>query len=113
MDKHFKWKHLEDLNFIAAMGTALGGRYAIDERFLARFIKFNVLVPDDEALCVIYTTNLVHHLSSFAEKVRICARPIVEIMLAIFRVIHIVFCLVFTFSVLRCPSILCLYSPPI
>lgn len=77
---------MEDLNFIAAMGVPLGGRYAIDERFTSRFFMFNVLVPDDESLCDIYTTDLSHHLSSFAEKVRICARPIVEIMLTIFRV---------------------------
>lgn len=86
MDKHFKWKHLEDLNFIAAMGAARGVRYDIDERFLARFFMFNVPPPDDDCLCDIYTTQLTGHLSSFAEKVKICARPLVEIMLSAFRV---------------------------
>lgn len=88
MDKHFKWKHLEDLNFIAALGTAQGVRYDIDPRFLARFFLFHVPSPEDEALCDIYTTLLTGHLSSFAEKVKICARPLVEIMLSVFRVSH-------------------------
>lgn len=86
MDKHFKWKHLEDLNFIAAMGAARGVRYDIDERFLARFFMFNVPPPEDDCLCDIYTTLLTGHLSSFAEKVKICARPLVQIMLSAFRV---------------------------
>lgn len=86
MDKHFKWKHLEDLNFIAAMGSAAGVRYAMDERFLARFFLFHVPQPEDASLRDIYTTLLTGHLSSFSEKVRICAAPLVEIMLNVFRV---------------------------
>lgn len=86
MDKHFKWKHLEDLNFIATMGSAAGVRYSVDERLLARFFMFHVPTPDQATLRDIYTTLLTGHLSSFAEKVRICAAPLVEIMLTVFGV---------------------------
>lgn len=86
MDKHFKWKHLEDLNFIAAMGAAVGVRYTTDERFLARFFMFQVDPPTDESLGRIYTTMLTDYLSSFSEKVRLCVGPLVEIMLSVFRV---------------------------
>lgn len=86
MAKHFKWKHLEDLNFIAAMGSAQGVRYDTDARFLARFLMFHVPTPEEESLRDIYTTLLTGHLSSFAEKVRICVGSLVEIMLTVFRV---------------------------
>lgn len=88
MDKHFKWKHLEDLNVIATMGMAAGVRYDIDERFLARFFMFHVPLPEESSLRDIYTTLLTGHLSSFADKVRICAGPLVEIMLNVFRVTY-------------------------
>lgn len=89
MDKHFKWKHLEDLNFIAAMGSALGVRYTMDERFLARVFTFLVPDPDDDSLRDIYTTLLTGHLSSFSDKVKICTAPLVGIMLNVFRVSQI------------------------
>ncbi|MGH0156714.1 UNVERIFIED_CONTAM: hypothetical protein FKN15_032047 [Acipenser sinensis] len=59
--KELNCKFLRDLDFIAAMGKAGGGRNEVDPRFISLFTVFNVPFPEEESLHLIYTSILKGH----------------------------------------------------
>lgn len=59
--KDLNYKILKDLDFIAAMGKAGGGRNEVDPRFLSLFSVFGIPFPSMESLHLIYSSIIKGH----------------------------------------------------
>eukprot|EP01059_Diplonema_ambulator_P016442 TRINITY_DN279_c0_g1_i2.p1 TRINITY_DN279_c0_g1~~TRINITY_DN279_c0_g1_i2.p1 ORF type:complete len:4165 (+),score=1710.28 TRINITY_DN279_c0_g1_i2:209-12703(+) len=63
--KDLQWKHIRDIEYVAAMAPPGGGRNALDPRFVSLFASFNIPFPAEESLETIYNEILKTHLTSF------------------------------------------------
>lgn len=59
--KELNYKILKDLDFVAAMGKAGGGRNEVDTRFISLFSVFSIPFPSEESLNRIYASILKGH----------------------------------------------------
>lgn len=59
--KELNYKVLKDMDFIAAMGKAGGGRNEVDSRFVSLFSVFSMPFPAVESLHLIYASILKGH----------------------------------------------------
>ncbi|KAK3924935.1 Dynein heavy chain 10, axonemal [Frankliniella fusca] len=85
-DKDLNWKQLKDICFFSAMGTAGGGRNAVDPRFLSLFAVLSLVFPSDETLKYIYNSILSGHTKSFSDEVRKVVPALVDINLGLYKV---------------------------
>ncbi|KAJ9456696.1 Dynein-1-alpha heavy chain [Diplonema papillatum] len=63
--KDLVWKHIKDVEYVAAMAPPGGGRNALDPRFVSLFASFNIPFPATQSLETIYTQILHSHISTF------------------------------------------------
>uniref|UniRef100_A0A3P8UAE7 Dynein axonemal heavy chain 10 n=1 Tax=Amphiprion percula TaxID=161767 RepID=A0A3P8UAE7_AMPPE len=68
--KELNYKILKDLDFIAAMGKAGGGRNEVDPRFVSLFSVFGIPFPTVESLQLIYASIIKGHTWQFEDAIQ-------------------------------------------
>uniref|UniRef100_A0A3Q1G9E8 Dynein axonemal heavy chain 10 n=1 Tax=Acanthochromis polyacanthus TaxID=80966 RepID=A0A3Q1G9E8_9TELE len=68
--KELNYKNLKDLDFIAAMGKAGGGRNEVDPRFVSLFSVFGIPFPTVESLQLIYASIIKGHTWQFEDAIQ-------------------------------------------
>uniref|UniRef100_A0A8C3JB17 Dynein axonemal heavy chain 10 n=1 Tax=Calidris pygmaea TaxID=425635 RepID=A0A8C3JB17_9CHAR len=87
--KEMNCKLLRDLDFIAAMGKAGGGRNEVDPRFISLFSVFNIPFPSEQSLNLIYASILKGHTAMFNESVSAISDKITVCTLELYKkIIH-------------------------
>lgn len=71
--KEMNCKLLRDLDFIAAMGKAGGGRNEVDPRFISLFSVFNIPFPSEQSLNLIYASILKGHTAVISLFLKDCS----------------------------------------
>ncbi|XP_064322361.1 dynein axonemal heavy chain 10 [Phalacrocorax carbo] len=85
--KEMNCKILRDLDFIAAMGKAGGGRNEVDPRFISLFSVFNIPFPSDQSLNLIYASILKGHTAMFSESISTISDKITACTLELYKMI--------------------------
>ncbi|XP_074463065.1 dynein axonemal heavy chain 10 [Larus michahellis] len=85
--KEMNCKLLRDLDFIAAMGKAGGGRNEVDPRFISLFSVFNIPFPSEQSLNLIYASILKGHTVMFNESVSAISDKITVCTLELYKMI--------------------------
>lgn len=86
-DKDLNWKNLRDLNYMAAMGKAGGGRNVLDPRFLSMFSVFHVTFPSDNTIMNVFSSILNAHLEPFSPYIQQAVAPLIQITLDLYKLI--------------------------
>ncbi|XP_029296329.1 dynein heavy chain 10, axonemal [Cottoperca gobio] len=68
--KDLNYKILKDLDFIAAMGQAGGGRNEVDSRFVSLFSVFSIPFPAVDSLHRIYASIINGHTRAFEDAIQ-------------------------------------------
>lgn len=68
------------------MGTAGGGRNAVDPRFLSLFSIMSLVFPSDETLKYIYNSILAGHTKPFTEEIQRVVPLVVNMNLGLYKV---------------------------
>eukprot|EP01135_Chromosphaera_perkinsii_P002697 Nk52_evm65s226 gene=Nk52_evmTU65s226 len=68
--KELNWKYIRNIQFVAAMGLAGGGRHEVDPRFISLFSTFNITFPSTTTLESIYSQILERHLKPFSTEIK-------------------------------------------
>ena len=82
--KDLNWKNMKDIDYIAAMGKAGGGRNETDPRFVSLFSVFNMTFPDEQSLFKIYNSILEGHLTPFPTEIQKMASTITEMTMHLY-----------------------------
>ncbi|KAM6051570.1 dynein axonemal heavy chain 10-like [Theristicus caerulescens] len=85
--KEMNCKLLRDLDFIAAMGKAGGGRNEVDPRFISLFGVFNIPFPSEQSLNLIYASILKGHTAMFNESISTISDKITVCTLELYKMI--------------------------
>uniref|UniRef100_A0A8B9MLI2 Dynein axonemal heavy chain 10 n=1 Tax=Accipiter nisus TaxID=211598 RepID=A0A8B9MLI2_9AVES len=83
--KEMNCKLLRDLDFIAAMGKAGGGRNEVDPRFISLFNVFNIPFPSEQSLNLIYASILKGHTAMFNESISTISDKITVCTLELYK----------------------------
>ncbi|XP_040982062.1 LOW QUALITY PROTEIN: dynein heavy chain 10, axonemal [Aquila chrysaetos chrysaetos] len=83
--KEMNCKLLRDLDFIAAMGKAGGGRNEVDPRFISLFSVFNIPFPSEQSLNLIYASILKGHTAMFNESISTISDKITVCTLELYK----------------------------
>lgn len=82
--KDLNWKNMKDIDYIAAMGKAGGGRNETDPRFVSLFSVFNMTFPDEQSLFKIYNSILEGHFTPFPSEIQNMASNITEMTMRLY-----------------------------
>ncbi|XP_071619148.1 dynein axonemal heavy chain 10 isoform X2 [Heliangelus exortis] len=85
--KEMNCKLFRDLDFIAAMGKAGGGRNEVDPRFISLFSVFNTPFPSEQSLNLIYASILKGHTAMFNESIAAISDKITLCTLELYKLI--------------------------
>ncbi|XP_051490092.1 dynein axonemal heavy chain 10 [Apus apus] len=83
--KEMNCKLFRDLDFVAAMGKAGGGRNEVDPRFISLFSVFNIPFPSEQSLNLIYASILKGHTTVFNESVSAISDKITVCTLELYK----------------------------
>jgi dynein heavy chain len=83
--KDLNWKMFKDVQLIAAMGKAGGGRNEVDPRFISLFSAFNATFPSMDSLSHIYFSIITGHLQTFKKSVQALAKPITDATIELYQ----------------------------
>ncbi|XP_078467787.1 dynein axonemal heavy chain 10-like [Lampetra planeri] len=83
------YKNVKNLDFLAAMGKAGGGRNEVDPRFTSLVSTFIVTFPKEESLHHIYASILKFHTTTFSDEVQSLCEKITACTLKLYNnVVH-------------------------
>ncbi|KAF8569239.1 hypothetical protein P879_02503 [Paragonimus westermani] len=83
--KDLNWKRMQDLSYLASMGSPDGGRQEVDPRFTSQFSVLNVPAPSKDTLKRIYNSILAGHTAEFDASVKDAYEKITTMTLNLFR----------------------------
>ncbi|XP_041853005.1 dynein heavy chain 10, axonemal [Melanotaenia boesemani] len=85
--KELNYKILKDLDFIAAMGKAGGGRNEVDSRFISLFSVFSSPFPTMESLHLIYASIIKGHTRPFQDAIQKVCDQVTHCTLELYNII--------------------------
>ncbi|TGZ60763.1 hypothetical protein CRM22_008363 [Opisthorchis felineus] len=83
--KDLNWKRMNDLEYVASMGSPDGGRNEVDPRFISLFSVLNISPPAEDTLTRIYDSILAGHLAEFDADIRNACKKITQMTLELFK----------------------------
>ncbi|KER29498.1 hypothetical protein T265_03876 [Opisthorchis viverrini] len=87
--KDLNWKRMNDLDYVASMGSPDGGRNEVDPRFISLFSVLNVSPPAEDTLTRIYDSILAGHLAEFDADIRNACKKITQLTLELFKFVTV------------------------
>ena len=88
--KDLNAKYLRDVYFISAMAPPGGARNPVDPRFVSLFCVFNITIPSQESLQLIFNSILKAHMSgNFGEEMLAVVEQITRMTLGLYESIQI------------------------
>ncbi|CAG9462277.1 unnamed protein product [Pedinophyceae sp. YPF-701] len=86
--KDLMWKHVKNVQVVAAMGPPGGARNSVDPRFISLFSCFEIQSPSTENLKTIYEAILSSHVTGLSEEIQRASENITNCTLELYN--HIV-----------------------